>query len=84
MVTIYLYNSKIGTFEIREEQYGRYELWIDDEKLDIYTNPELAADDVANFDTGYNEWDKFENEFIEHPKNLDDWKRVKEESPIIE
>ena len=81
MVTLYRYNSEIGTFEIREVQYGRYELWIENEKIGDYVDPELAADDIARFNTGYNEWDRFENEMSGHPLSLYEWTKVEEETP---
>ncbi|MDD5406398.1 MAG: hypothetical protein PHE73_05610 [Sulfurovaceae bacterium] len=78
---IYTYNTDIGTFEIREVQHKMYELWIDEELLGDYESAEFAAQDVANFDTGYIEWDEYENEIENFPADLSKWKEVKEESP---
>lgn len=81
-MSIYTYNTAVGTFEIREDHYGRFELWIEDEKLGSYESAESAAKDVTIFNTGYNEWDAFENELTDnHPSNLNDWSKVMEDSP---
>lgn len=77
----YQYNSPVGTFEIRQIGHLRYELWIEDEMLGSYESSESAAEDVATFNTDYNEWDRFENELEEVAKNLNDWTKVKEASP---
>ncbi|MBD3790066.1 MAG: hypothetical protein IE885_06860 [Campylobacterales bacterium] len=78
---IYTYNSEIGTFEIRQIAHKRYELWIEDEMLDTYESAELAAADVAAFNTGYSEWDRFQNELENYPSDLSEWSIVKEETP---
>jgi len=78
---IYQYNSPIGTFEIRQIGHLRYELWIEEEMLGSYENPEEAAQDVATFNTDYIEWDRFENELEDIAKTLDDWTVVTEASP---
>ncbi len=77
---IYTYNADIGTFEIRQTGHKRYELWIDDEILGTYENAEFAAEDVARFNTGYAEWDRWENELGNYPANLSEWSKVNEES----
>ncbi len=77
----YIYNSEIGTFEIRQTGHKRYELWIEYELIGSYDNAVFAADDVANFDTDYIEWDKFENELQDFPSDLSKWAKVKEEAP---
>lgn len=71
---VYEYNADIGTFEIREVEHQRYELWIEDENLGSYESPESAAMDVATFNTGYIEWDRFENEKGDFPANLSHWR----------
>jgi hypothetical protein len=81
MMKAYQYNSPIGTFEIRQIGHLRYELWIEDEMLGSYESPESAAEDVATFNTDYNEWDRFENELEDVAKSLNDWTKVKEASP---
>ncbi len=78
---IYEYNTGIGTFEIRQVGHARYELWIEDEQLGSYESPEAAAADVAAFDTGYLEWDRFENEERPFPIDLGHWADVREASP---
>ncbi|MDX1295077.1 MAG: hypothetical protein R3302_02350 [Sulfurimonadaceae bacterium] len=78
---IYEYNADVGIFEIRQTEHARYELWIEDEQLGAYESPESAALDVAAFNTGYNEWDKFENDERNYPRNLGEWSKVEEESP---
>lgn len=77
----YSYNSEIGTFEIREITHERYELWLEEELLGVYRSPEFAANDVANFDTDYPEWDKYKNELENFPATLDEWDKLEEESP---
>lgn len=78
---IYEYNAGIGIFEIRQLGHERYELWIEDEKLGEYESPENAAEDVASFDTGYVEWDKFKNDERNFPAGLGDWTKVGEATP---
>ncbi|MGB5965149.1 MAG: hypothetical protein WBF77_04070 [Sulfurimonadaceae bacterium] len=78
---IYTYNSDIGTFEIRELEDETYELWLEEELLGSYGNAKLAAQDVAEFNTDYPEWDRFKNELENFPSNLNRWKKVKEELP---
>jgi hypothetical protein len=77
----YLYNTDIGTFEIRRVGPRLYELWINDEKLGDYESPEMAAQDVATFNTDYVEWDMLENELEHVPHGLDDWTPVKRDEP---
>jgi len=77
----YTYNSDIGTFEIRPIENETYELWIEEELLGSYENAKLAAEDVSNFNTGYIEWDEFQNELQNFPSDLSKWAIVKEESP---
>ena len=77
----YIYNSDIGTFEIRQMGHLLYQLWIEEELLGEYAGAELAAEDVAGFDTDYVEWDKLENELKNVPDNLSKWASVTEESP---
>lgn len=44
----YIYNTDIGTFEIRQKGHLLYQLWIEEELLGEYASAELAATDVAN------------------------------------
>lgn len=76
----YTYNADIGTFEIKQTGHKRYELWINDEILCTYENAEFAAQDVARFNTGYTEWDRWENELENYPTNLSEWTQIEEES----
>lgn len=77
----YTYNSDIGTFEIRALEDGTYELWLEEERLGAYGSAELAAQDVAEFNTDYPEWDRFKNELDNFPSTLRKWRVVKEDSP---
>ena len=77
----YIYNTDIGTFEIRQMSHLLYQLWIEEELLGEYASAELAAKDVAGFDTDYVEWDKLENELENVPTNLAQWTAVTEEIP---
>ena len=77
----YIYNSDIGTFEIRQTGHLLYQLWIEEELLGEYASAELAAEDVAGFDTDYVEWDKLENELKDVPNNLSKWTSVTEAAP---
>ena len=77
----YIYNAGIGTFEIRQTGHLLYQLWIKEELLGEYASAELAAADVAGFDTDYEEWDRFKNELENVPTNLSQWTSVKEEAP---
>lgn len=77
----YIYNADIGTFEIRQTGHLLYQLWIEEELLGEYESAELAAADVAGFDTDYVEWDKLKNELENFPTNLAQWTAVAEEAP---
>ncbi len=77
----YIYNADIGTFEIRQTGHLLYQLWIKEELLGKYVSAELAAADVAAFDTDYVEWDKLENKLENVPTNLAQWTTVKEDAP---
>ena len=77
----YICNVDIGTFEIRQIGHKLYQLWINEEMLGEYESAEKAADDVANFDTDYVEWDKLENGCENYPRILDDWLSITEEAP---
>ncbi len=77
----YIYNADIGTFEIRQMSHLLYQLWIEEELLGEYASAELAAADVAGFETNYVEWDKLENELENVPTKLSQWTAVTEESP---
>ena len=77
----YTYNSDIGTFEIKQIGHKRYELWIENELLGSYECAEFAAEDVADFNTDYIEWDKFENELQHFPSDLSKWSEIKEAAP---
>ncbi|RLA72591.1 MAG: hypothetical protein DRG24_02540 [Epsilonproteobacteria bacterium] len=77
----YIYNTDIGTFEIKQIEHLRYELWIEEELLGSYESAEIAAEDVATFNTDYMEWDEFENELEHYPRTLSEWTEVKEDAP---
>jgi hypothetical protein len=77
----YIYNADIGTFEIRKTDQFRYQLWINEEMLGEYENAELAAVDVAEFNTDYVEWDTLENELEHFPETLAQWTVMTEEQP---
>ena len=77
----YIYNTDIGTFEIRQTSHLLCQLWIEEEMLCEYSSAELAAEDVAEFNTDYVEWDKLENELENVPTKLSQWTAVTEEAP---
>ena len=78
---MYIYNSDVGRFEIRQIGHKRYDLWIEEEMLGSYDSAERAAKDVADFNTDYVEWDRFKNELENFPSDLSKWAQVKEASP---
>lgn len=78
----YQYNADIGTFTIKQVGHEYYELWLGEEMLGSYESPELAASDVADFNTGYIEWDLFKNEERNIPSDLSDWSHIEEERPL--
>lgn len=77
----YIYNTDIGTFEIRQTGHLLYQLLIEEELLGEYASAEMAAEDVAGFDTDYVEWDKLENELKNVPISLAQWAVITEEAP---
>lgn len=74
----YIYNTNIGTFEIRQKSHLLFQLWIEEELLGEYANAEFASTDVATFDTGYEEWDQLKNELDNIPTSLSQWTAVTE------
>ncbi len=78
-MNMYIYNSDVGRFEIRWIGHKRYELWIKEELLGSYDSAENAAEDVANFNTDYIEWDRFRNKLETFPTSLNEWAEIKEE-----
>lgn len=76
-----MYNSGIGTLEIVHKGHLHYQLWLEEELLGEYESAELAADDVANFDTDYVEWDTLKNELENFPTSLAQWTAVDGETP---
>ena len=77
----YIYNADIGTFEIRQTGHLLYQLWIEEELLGEYASAEIAAEDVAAFDTDYEEWDQLKNELNNVPTSIAQWATVTEEAP---
>lgn len=77
----YIYNADIGTFEIRQKGHLLYQLWIEEELLGEYASAEIAAEDVAAFDTDYEKWDQLKNELHNIPTSLTQWTAVTEEVP---
>ena len=77
----YISNVDIGTFEIREIDHFRYQLLINEEVLGEYDSAELAAEDVATFNTDYVEWDNLENELENVPATLSEWTQIRGEKP---
>ena len=77
----YTCNTDIGVFEIKQISHERYELWIEYELIGSYECAEFAAEDVATHNTGNLEWDKFENEAHNCPKDLGEWAEIKNEFP---
>lgn len=79
----YIYNTDIGTFEIRKVEHFRYQLFINEEMLGEYESAELAAEDVATFNTDFVEWDNLENELENVPASLSEWTVIHEEKPPV-
>ncbi len=76
----YIYNADIGTFTIRQLGRYLYQLWINDEMLGEYESAQKAAQDVAQFNTDYVEWDTLENKAENVPKSLSDWTSISQET----
>jgi hypothetical protein len=77
----YIYNTNIGTFEIRQISHMLFQLWMREELLGEYASAELAAEDVAAFDTDYAAWDQLKNELDDIPSDLSEWSARGEETP---
>ena len=75
----YIYNADIGTFSIQQIRHYLYQLWIKEEMLGEYESAQKAAQDVAQFNTDYVEWDKLENKVENVPADLSDWTPVPQE-----
>lgn len=76
----YIYNTNIGTFEIRQMTHLLYQLWIEEELIGEYASAELAAADVAAFDTDYEAWDQLKNELDNVPTDLSYWTAIIEDA----
>ncbi len=77
----YIYNTNIGNFVIRQLSHLLYQLWMGEELLGEYASAELAAEDVAAFDTDYAAWDQLKNELDDVPTDLSEWAAIVEEKP---
>ena len=77
----YIYNADIGTFEIRKVDHFRYQLFINEEMLGEYESAELAAEDIAAFNTDFVEWDNLENELENVPATLSQWTVIRGDIP---
>jgi len=58
-----------------------FQLWMREELLGEYASAELAAEDVAAFDTDYAAWDQLKNELDDIPTDLSEWTSRAEETP---
>ncbi len=79
---IYRYNSPVGSFTLRPDGSGQFELHINVTFLASYRTPEAAALDVSLHATGWKEWDLFPGH--EGPQNLFEWERwrIRRSSPL--
>lgn len=68
---MWVYNSKVGTFKIKQRPDGRFSLHVGDEYLGSYISPQQAADDVFMCATGYWPWDR--QLMVDHPEDLSEW-----------
>ena len=70
---MWYYETKVGTFSIRRHpnEPGSWLLCIDVVELGSYASPELAASDVCEQSTGWDEWDMLEDVTV--PTDLDEW-----------
>jgi hypothetical protein len=70
---MWYYETRVGTFCIRPDpnELGSWLLCIDAVELGSYSSPELAASDVHNQSTGWDEWDMLEDATT--PTDLDEW-----------
>lgn len=75
---MYQFATRIGIFTIRSGEREKWDLWIDDTKLGIYSSPLNAADDVFKRETGWDEWDN--NIDIEPPEDISRWEETPEPS----
>ena len=78
----YIYNTDLGTFEITNANINNhhhriYELWLENEKIGEYATAQDSADDVADFNTGYVEWDTLESDDIQPPRSIEAWTEVR-------
>lgn len=65
------YRTDNGTFWIRENVAGKYELWFNESLLGACNDADDAADRVKNCTTGYSGWDC--RGHVKEPKNLKGW-----------
>ncbi len=79
------WGNNYASLDLRVEVPEDLSLEIKDSSGDVFlkniASAELAAEDVAGFDTDYVEWDKLENELRNVPANLSKWASVTEDAP---
>jgi len=58
--SIWRYPSTTGAFSIRElpEYPARFELWLEDERLRVFSNTDAAVRAVFMGNTGFTQWDR--------------------------
>jgi hypothetical protein len=76
----HIYHADIGTFEIQQMSHLLYQLWMEEELIGEYASPELAASDVAAFDTNYEVWDQLKNKLDNVLTDLSYWTAIIEET----
>ena len=72
------YRTDIGTFWIRKNIAGEYELWLNEDLLGACGDAAEAARRVSNCTTGYSGWDCRGQ--VKEPQNLKGWAKFDIES----
>ncbi len=65
------YRTDIGTFWIRRNVAGMYELWLNELLLGACDEADYAAERVGNCTTGYSGWDCRGQ--VKEPRSLQGW-----------
>lgn len=69
---VWIFKTRVGTFSIRPDGRGRFDIWFRDEKYGNYHRPEMALDDLVGDHVGSLP-DRIDPSKIGLPSDLSEW-----------
>lgn len=73
---MWIYNSPIGRFTIKQLSNGRYGLFYSDELYGSWHSPQAAADEIYTHTTGCNRWDTLDGQIDDVPTYISEWIKI--------